>query len=112
MSAAPVPGNEELVSRTIDNLFRLGANVVWGHEPNVHVSGHASQEELKLMLSLVRPKYFVPVHGEYRHLILHARLAQGLGIPAASIFVIEDGDVLEFREEGADVLADVREHVS
>jgi ribonuclease J len=114
MSAAPVPGNEELVSRTIDNLFRLGANVVWGHDPQVHVSGHASQEELKLMLSLVKPKYFVPVHGEYRHLILHARLAQGLGIPAPHIFVIEDGDVLEFTEEGegGEVLADVCDHVS
>src|SRR5262249_53848693 len=80
MSAAPIPGNEELVSRTIDNLFRLGANVQWGQSTDVHVSGHASQEELKLMLSLVRPRFFVPIHGEYRHLILHARLAQELGV--------------------------------
>jgi ribonuclease J len=103
MSATPIPGNEELVSRTIDNLFRLGANVVWGHESNVHVSGHASQEELKLMLSLVKPKFFVPIHGEYRHLILHARLAQSLGIPASNILVIEDGDVLELDGECAEV---------
>jgi ribonuclease J len=108
MSAAPIPGNEELVHRTIDNLFRLGANVVWGHDPQVHVSGHASQEELKLLISLLKPTYFVPIHGEYRHLILHARLAQGLGIPAPNIFVIEDGDVLEFTPEGAEVC----EHVS
>ncbi|HEX2185363.1 MAG TPA: ribonuclease J [Chloroflexota bacterium] len=108
MSAAPIPGNEELVHRTIDNLFRLGANVLWGHESNVHVSGHASQEELKLMLSLIRPKYFVPIHGEYRHLILHARLAQTLGVPSQHIFVIEDGEVLEFTPEGAQV----GEHVS
>ncbi|HEX2032720.1 MAG TPA: ribonuclease J [Chloroflexota bacterium] len=108
MSAAPIPGNEELVHRTIDNLFRLGANVLWGHESNVHVSGHASQEELKLMLSLIRPKYFVPIHGEYRHLILHARLAQTLGVPAQNIFVIEDGEVLAFTPEGAQV----GEHVS
>ncbi|MGH2356342.1 MAG: ribonuclease J [Chloroflexota bacterium] len=108
MSAAPIPGNEELVSRTIDNLFRLGANVLWGHDTNVHVSGHASQEELKLMLSLIKPRYFVPIHGEYRHLILHARLAQGLGILAPNIFVIEDGDVLEFGPKGAEVT----EHVS
>jgi ribonuclease J len=108
MSAAPIPGNEELVSRTIDNLFRLGANVFWGHDAAVHVSGHASQEELKLMLSLVRPRYFVPVHGEYRHLILHARLAQSLGIPAPNIFVIEDGEVLELSPDGAEVT----EHVS
>ncbi|HET7769512.1 MAG TPA: ribonuclease J [Chloroflexota bacterium] len=111
MSAAPVPGNEELVSRTIDNLFRLGANVVWGHGQGaegsrgttVHVSGHASQEELKLMLSLLKPRYFVPVHGEYRHLILHARLAQSLGIAAERIMVIEDGDVLEVTPEEAQV---------
>ena len=74
----------------------------------MHVSGHASQEELKLMLSLVRPHYFVPVHGEYRHLILHARLAQSLGIPSQQIFVIEDGEVLEMDAEGAEVT----EHVS
>lgn len=103
MSGAAIPGNEALISRTIDNLFRLGANVFWGHDTNAHVSGHASQEELKLMLSLIRPQYFVPVHGEYRHLILHARLAQGLGIPPAGIFVIEDGDVLEFGPESAQV---------
>jgi len=104
MSSAPIPGNEELVSRTIDNLFRLGANVVWGHDTTqVHVSGHASQEELKLMLTLVKPKYFVPVHGEYRHLILHARLAQRVGIPGENIMVIEDGDVLELSDKGAQV---------
>jgi ribonuclease J len=103
MSAAPIPGNEELVSRIIDNLFRLGANVVWGHETSVHVSGHASQEELKLMLSLLKPKYFVPVHGEYRHLILHARLAQSIGLPNENIMVIEDGDVLEITADDASV---------
>ena len=108
MSAGAIPGNEELVSRTIDNLFRLGANVFWGHDTEVHVSGHASQEELKLMLSLVRPQYFVPIHGEYRHLILHARLAQSMGVPSQRIFVIEDGEVLELSAESAEVA----EHVS
>jgi ribonuclease J len=108
MSAAAIPGNEELVARTIDNLFRLGANVLWGRESKVHVSGHASQEEQKLMLSLVRPKYFVPVHGEYRHLILHARIAQSLGIPPQNIFVVEDGEVLELDQEKGQVT----EHVS
>jgi ribonuclease J len=110
MSSAPIPGNEELVHRTIDNLFRLGANVVWGQgvagqgpSTTVHVSGHASQEDLKLVLSLVKPRYFVPVHGEYRHLILHARLAQSLGVPSEHIMVIEDGDVLELSEQGAQV---------
>jgi ribonuclease J len=108
MSAGAIPGNEELVSRTIDNLFRLGANVFWGHDTQVHVSGHASQEEQKLMLSLVRPQYFVPIHGEYRHLILHARLAQSLGVPAQRIFVIEDGEVLELTADSAEVA----DHVS
>jgi len=103
ISAAPIPGNEELVHRTIDNLFRLGANVLWGQDNQVHVSGHAGQEELKLMLSLVKPKYFVPIHGEYRHLILHARLAQGMGLPSENIFVIEDGDALEFDRKGGRV---------
>ena len=95
MSSAPIPGNEELVTRTIDNLFRLGANVIWGRESDVHVSGHGSREDQKMMLALVKPKYFVPVHGEYRHLILHARLAQESGVAAENIMVIEDGDVLE-----------------
>lgn len=117
MSSAPIPGNEEEVSRTIDNLFRLGANVVWGHgiegqRGTVHVSGHASQEELKLMLSLIRPRFFVPVHGEYRHLILHARLAHGLGVPSENIMVIEDGDVMEIAEENGTLAATVCDRVS
>ena len=102
ISATPIPGNEELVHRTVDNLFRLGANVLWsrsGHDDSgqqVHVSGHGSQEELKLMLSLIRPQYFIPIHGEYRHLVHHARIAESLGIPQSNIFVIEDGEVVEF----------------
>ncbi len=104
LSAAPVPGNEELVTRTIDNLFRLGANVVWGADQQVHVSGHASQEELKLMISLIRPRFVVPVHGEYRHLVMHARLADGLNLPGTRSKVIEDGDVLEFGDDDATVI--------
>lgn len=104
VSAAPIPGNEELVARTIDNLFRLGAHVHWGVDRQVHVSGHASQEELKLMISLIRPRYVVPVHGEYRHLVMHARLAEGLSLPNTSSIVIEDGDILEFSDEGATVV--------
>ena len=95
LSATPVPGNEKMVHRTINSLFRQGADVLYQGISNVHVSGHGAQEELKLMLSLVRPKFFVPVHGEYRQLILHAKLAVSLGIPEENIIVAEDGDLIE-----------------
>ncbi len=99
MSATPVPGNEALVNRTIDNLFRQGAQVVYEKLAQVHVHGHGSQEELKLLLSLVRPKFFVPIHGEYRHLSLHAKLARSLGMPETNIFVLENGHILELDSE-------------
>ncbi len=95
LSATPVPGNEKMVHRTINSLFRQGADVLYQGISDVHVSGHGAQEELKLMLSLVRPKFFVPVHGEYRQLVLHAKLAASLGIPRENIVVAEDGDVIE-----------------
>jgi len=95
MSATPIPGNEELVSRTVDNLFKLGAEVVYDPQVRPHVSGHASQEELKLLLNILRPKYFVPIHGEYRMLVRHARLAIDLGVAPDNAFVITNGDVLE-----------------
>ncbi len=94
-SASPIPGNESLINRTIDSLFKQGADVYYGRIAQTHVHGHASQEELKLLLRLVKPKYFMPIHGEYRHLNLHARLAQSVGIPAKNTFVLEDGDILE-----------------
>ena len=101
ISATPIPGNEKLVSRTIDNLLKLGANVVYGRENGIHVSGHASQEELKLMHNLVQPKFFIPVHGEYRHLVKHAKLAAELGMPKERIFIGENGQILEFtRDKG------------
>lgn len=100
VSATPIPGNEELINRTLNNLFRLGANVYYHELADVHVSGHASREEHKLMLSLIRPRFFVPIHGEYRHLVLHAQMAQELGIPPENIFILESGQVLEFNEEG------------
>lgn len=81
--------------------MKLGANVIYGKSEGVHVSGHASQEELKLMHNLVRPKYFIPVHGEYRHLVTHARLAQSLGMPKENIFIGENGQIIEFTAEGA-----------
>ena len=101
ISASPIPGNEGLVNRTIDNLFRQGANVLYEKLAQVHVHGHGSQEELKLLISLVRPKFFVPIHGEYRHLSLHAQLAQTVGMPKENTFVLEDGDILALdRERG------------
>ena len=95
ISATPIPGNETAVSRSTDNLFRQGARVIDYRSAMVHVHGHASREELKMILNLVRPKYFVPVHGEYRHLVRHIELAQELGIPESNTFLLEDGDVLE-----------------
>jgi len=95
ISATPIPGNEALVNRTVDDLFKQGARVLYDKVAQVHVHGHASQEELKLLLNVVKPKFFVPIHGEYRHLSLHAKLAQSIGIPEENTFVLEDGDVLE-----------------
>jgi len=94
VSATPIPGNEKSVSKTINNLYRLGAHVY--HGAGAHVSGHGSQEELLLMLNLVRPKYFIPVHGEYRMLVSHARLAERAGVTPENAFVVENGDVVEF----------------
>ncbi len=100
ISATPIPGNEKSVSRTINNLYRLGATVIHGTaQGTAHVSGHASQEELLLMLNLVRPRYFIPVHGEYRMLVTHAGLAQKTGVESANCFVVENGDVVEFTAE-------------
>ncbi|MDR5683905.1 MAG: ribonuclease J [Armatimonadota bacterium] len=96
-SASPIPGNEAMVARTINYLFRQGAEVVYGPDSGVHVSGHAAQEELRMMINLLRPRYVVPVHGEYRHLVLNARLAQGVGIPADRVLLGENGTVFEFR---------------
>ena len=82
ISASPIPGNETLISKTIDRLFMRGAQVYYSRIEKVHVHGHASQEELKMMLGLVRPRYFVPVHGEYRHLVAHAAIARAMGVPS------------------------------
>ncbi len=108
ISATPIPGNEALVSKTTDSLFRQGANVIYDKLAQVHVHGHASQEELKLLLSLVKPKFFVPVHGEYRHLKLHASLAQSMGIPRDNTFVLENGDILELGQDSGKVVARTR----
>jgi len=101
MSATPIPGNEALVNRTVDNLFKQGAQVLYDKVAKVHVHGHGSQEELKLLLNLVKPRFFMPIHGEYRHLSLHAKLAQSVGISKDNIFVLEDGDILELGSQVA-----------
>jgi ribonuclease J len=101
LSARMIPGNERSIGRIINHLFRRGANVFYEKVSEVHVSGHASKEELKLMLNLIRPKYFMPIHGEYRHLVYHSMLAKKLGIPKENIFIFEDGEILEISGEGA-----------
>ena len=101
LSARVIPGNGRAVARLIDHLHRRGAQVHYEEISPVHVSGHASQEELKLMLNLVRPRYFVPVHGEYRHLMRHCELARGVGLAPQDVFLLEDGEVLEIDGRGA-----------
>jgi ribonuclease J len=108
VSATPIPGNEELIHRTLDNLFRLGADVVYDDLLSVHVSGHASRDEQQRMIEVVRPRYFVPIHGEYRHLVLHSKLAAQCGVAAEHILVMESGDVLEIDAQHAEVV----DHVS
>jgi len=100
IAATPIPGNEKLVARTVDQLFRIGADVVYSttSQHGVHVSGHGSQEDLKLMLNLIRPKYFIPIHGEYRMLRAHAQLAESVGIRPENIFICDNGDTVEFSD--------------
>ncbi|PKM79903.1 MAG: ribonuclease J [Firmicutes bacterium HGW-Firmicutes-14] len=101
ISASPIPGNEKLVARTIDHLFKQGADVIYESFSGIHVSGHPSQEELKMMLNLVKPKFFIPLHGEYRHLIKHANLAAETGVPRSNVFVVENGQVVEVKRNSA-----------
>ena len=104
LSARIIPGHERTVMRVVNQLLRQGAEVLWDGVAFVHVSGHASQDELRLMLNLVRPQFFVPVHGEYRHLLAHRRLAQGVGVPAEHVFVVEDGQGIELTKTSARML--------
>jgi len=98
LSSHPIPGNEEMVHRTINRLLQRGADVIYDALAPVHVSGHASQEEMKLLMQLIRPQHFVPIHGELRHLKQHAALARSIGIPAERTAIVENGTVLEFRD--------------
>jgi len=101
LSSKFIPGHEKAITSMMNHLYRRGADVIYEKVSEIHVSGHASQEELKIMLNMTKPKYFMPVHGEYRHLVLHGRLAEKVGIPRANIFIAEDGDVVEFSHGGA-----------
>jgi ribonuclease J len=107
ISAKPIPGNEVSVMETINRLLKAGANVIYGEASGVHVSGHASQEDMRMMLNLLRPKYFVPVHGEYRMQHLHAELARESGIGDERIFILENGDVLQLGRDDGDIVGKV-----
>lgn len=108
LSATPIPGNEKSVSNVVNELFKIGAEVIYKSLAEVHVSGHACQEELKLILALTRPKFFIPVHGEHRHLVLHKELAAKVGIPEKNSFVLANGDVLELDSAHAKVTGSVQ----
>jgi ribonuclease J len=103
LSARVIPGNERAVSRVINHLYRRGAEIIHSSIASVHVSGHASADELKLMLNLVRPNYFIPIHGEWRQLVTHARIARDVGIPDENVLLAETGDVIVFDEQGGRV---------
>ena len=100
LSSKDIPGNEKAIASVINRLYRRGADVVYSKIAQVHTSGHAHQEELKLMLNLTKPEYFIPIHGEYRHLVVHARLVEKLGMPRENVIVAEDGKVITFDEDG------------
>lgn len=108
LSATPIPGNEKSVSNVINELFKIGADVIYKSLAEVHVSGHACQEELKLILALTKPKFFIPVHGEHRHLVLHKALATEVGVPEKNCFVLENGSVLEMDSVRAKVTGAVQ----
>lgn len=107
ISSAPIPGNEKLVAQTINQLFKKGAEVIYEAVSGIHVSGHASQEELKLMLNLVKPRFLIPVHGEYRHLHHHKQLAVEMGMAEENIFITEPGSILEFSSDNGKVIGKV-----
>ncbi|MCD8180569.1 MAG: ribonuclease J [Firmicutes bacterium] len=108
ISATPIPGNEKSVSSVINELFKIGAEVIYKALMDVHVSGHACQEELKLILALTKPKFFIPVHGEHRHLVLHKQLAESVGVPEKNCFVLSNGQVLELDQNNAKLAGTVQ----
>ncbi len=107
LSSKHIPGNEKAIANIINKLYRRGADVFYSKSADIHASGHAHQEELKLMLTLTKPDYFIPIHGEYRHLVIHARLAEKMGIPREHVLVAEDGQVIEFDHNGGRIQGQV-----
>lgn len=107
LSSKFIPGNEKAITYIINNLYRQGADVIYEKISDIHVSGHAFREELKLMISLTRPKYFIPIHGEYRHLVHHKHLAQSMGIPSNHILLAENGQVIQFDTTGAKIISKI-----
>ena len=107
ISANPIPGNEKTVGNVINELMKLGADVIYEKSYGVHVSGHACQEELKLMMGIIKPKFFIPVHGEQKHLRKHAQLAMNMGIPKSNIFIPDNGVCLELSENGIKQLENI-----
>jgi len=108
ISAKPVPGNEVSVMNTVNRLLKGGAKVIYGRDSGVHVSGHAAQDDQRMLLNLLKPRYFLPAHGEYRHQYLQAELARQSGIPDERVFILENGDVLEVDERTAAIVDKVR----
>ena len=106
-SANPIPGNTIAVVNTIDRLMMQGAKVIYGRQQGIHVSGHGSREDHKLMLALTKPKFFVPVHGEHRMLIKHAQMAHSMGIPEENTVVIDNGDIVELTEDSIGIVGQV-----
>ncbi len=106
ISASPIPGNERSITNVIDDLFREGANVIYDVKMQVHVSGHPCQEDLKMMISITKPKYFIPIHGEYHHLIHHGELAKSRGIEKDRILITENGNVIEFGQNYAKITSE------
>jgi ribonuclease J len=107
LSSHPIPGNETSVGKVIDGLYRRGAEVIHSGLAKVHASGHARQQELKTMLSAAKPEYFIPVHGEFRHLTHHARIAMEMGVVGDNVLICEDGDVVELTDDGLDFAGEV-----
>ena len=108
LSSKFIPGNEKAITKIINSFYKQGADVIYEKISDIHVSGHAFQEELKLMLNLTKPEYFIPIHGEFRHLILHSRLAEQVGIPKEKIVIAENGQIIEFDEKGGRIKDSVK----
>ncbi len=110
ISASPIPGNEAAIDDTVNNLYRLGARVILNKQLDVHVSGHANQEDLKTMIALAKPEYFIPVHGDYHHLVEHGKLAESMGVKSDNIIIFECGQVVEFDKKGGSVTKEKIQH--